>query len=470
LQVDAEAAFLLLMIVTATQAQNDDKSVLIIGGGIAGLAAAYKLGEAGFSVVVLEARNRIGGRIFTQLESPIDAAVELGAEFIHGLAPEIWGPLQEYGAEVTEVEGENWCVMDKKLSPCKFFAQVDAILEKMDDSQPDESFLTFLQRRFPNPNRDPELEEARQHAIGYVTGFNAADPGVIGTHWLVQGMRAEEKIEGQRAFRSKNGYEDLLSAFRKRIARQDVEVRTNTVVEQINWKRGRAEVTAHNGDDRVVLTVSQVLVTLPLALLKAASGQLGVLEFVPHLPNEKVESLEKFEMGQVVRVVLRFRHRFWETISPPNDQSKSLSNMSFLFTQDESFPTWWTTMPHKLPIITGWAPFRSAERLAALGRSSIVEESLRTLANVLGVNFKDIESWLEEAYLHDWQNDPFSRGAYSYGKEGADGSQQALGAPVENTLFFAGEATDTSGHNGTVHGAIASGYRAAEEMIYARST
>src|SRR6266705_3425339 len=124
------------MIVTATQAQNDDKSVLIIGGGIAGLDAA-----------------------------------------------------------------------------CKFFAQVDAILEKMDDSQPDESFLTFLQRRFPNPNRDPELEEARQHAIGYVTGFNAADPGVIGTHWLVQGMRAEEKIEGQRAFRSKNGYEDLLSAF-----------------------------------------------------------------------------------------------------------------------------------------------------------------------------------------------------------------------------------------------------------------
>ena len=127
-------------------------------------------------------------------------------------------------------------------------------------------------------------------------------------------------------------------------------------------------------------------------------------------------------------------------------------------------------MPRKLPIITGWAPFRSAERLAALGRSSIVEQGPRTLGNVLGLNLKGLESWLEEVYFHDWQNDPFSRGAYSYGKVGAEAAQQSLGAPVENTLFFAGEATDTSGHNGTVHGAIASGHRAAEEIIYARST
>ena len=79
----------------------------------------------------------------------------------------------------------------------------------------------------------------------------------------------------------------------------------------------------------------------------------------------------------------------------------------------------------------------------------------------------DLESCLEAASFHDWQSDPFSRGAYSYAKVGADGAQKALGAPVENTLFFAGEATDTSGHNGTVNGAIASGYRAAAEIIRA---
>ena len=72
---------------------------------------------------------------------------------------------------------------------------------------------------------------------------------------------------------------------------------------------------------------------------------------------------------------------------------------------------------------------------------------------------------LEDAYFHDWQSDPFSRGAYSYGGVGADDAQRTLGSPVDNILFFAGEATDTSGYNGTVHGAILSGHRAAEEIL-----
>jgi len=76
---------------------------------------------------------------------------------------------------------------------------------------------------------------------------------------------------------------------------------------------------------------------------------------------------------------------------------------------------------------------------------------------------------LEAEYFHDWHSDPFSRGAYSYGKVGADGAQEAIASPIENTLFFAGEATDTSGHNGTVHGAIASGVRAAREIMAVNS-
>lgn len=88
------------------------------------------------------------------------------------------------------------------------------------------------------------------------------------------------------------------------------------------------------------------------------------------------------------------------------------------------------------------------------------------LPRLLGV--ENLEDRLEAAYVHDWQSDPFSRGAYSYAKVGAGGAQARLAAPVENTLFFAGEATDTSGYNGTVHGAVASGYRAAEEIVRAR--
>ena len=447
----------------------DNNTVLIIGAGIAGLAAASKLGEAGFSVKILEARDRVGGRIFTQRD-PSGAPIELGAEFIHGRAREIWQPLRDRRMEIVEVDGQNWCVTAQGLSSCEFFPQVDAILNEMDDSSPDESFLAFLDRCFPNPNHDPELEESKRCAVAYVSGFNAADPGLVGVHWLVQGMRAEEKIEGHRAFRAAHGYDDLIGAFQDRIARWNVRVQTCTIAHQINWKPGTAEVTSHDPAGTTVESASRILVTLPLALLKARPGQIGVVEFNPPLPPEKMKSLEKIEMGKVIRVVLRFRHRFWESISPPSDPTNSLSEMSFLFSEDELFPTWWTTMPKKRPVITGWAPFHSAELLGGGDRSSVIERALHTLGRLLGRKLQELSSWLEDAYLHDWESDPFSRGAYSYGKVGSTGAQHALGAQVENTLFFAGEATDISGNNGTVHGAIASGYRTADEIIYARGT
>jgi monoamine oxidase len=442
-------------------ARNGD--AIVIGGGIAGLAAASQLGHAGVSVRILEARSRIGGRIFTQHDASFPIA--LGAEFIHGCPAEIWEPLQKAAIKVTEVEGQNWCVSNQGLSPCNFFSQIDSILDKMDDSLPDESFLDFLERCFPNPTHDPRKQEAKQRALGYVTGFNAADPSLVGVHWLVQGMRAEEGIQGDRAFRSRNGYEDLVELFRQQIAMHDVTVQTDAVVDNVSWRPGSAEVTIHNAEGSSVFAASRVLVTLPLAVLKAPIGQLGVIEFAPPLPREKAQSLDKLEMGKVIRVVLRFRHRFWDAISPSGDPSQTLSNMSFLLSQDDWFPTWWTTMPEKLPIITGWAPFRCAEQLSGKSHAFIMQRSLETLGRLLGVDSKKLESWLEAAYFHDWQSDPFSRGAYSYGRVGSDGAQQSLAAPIENTLFFAGEATDTSGHNGTVHGAIASGYRAAKEIL-----
>jgi monoamine oxidase len=95
----------------------------------------------------------------------------------------------------------------------------------------------------------------------------------------------------------------------------------------------------------------------------------------------------------------------------------------------------------------------------------VVEQALRSLASSLNTKPSRLESLLDDAYFHDWQNDPFSCGAYSYGAVESDGAQRDLASPLENTLFFAGEATDTTGHNGTVHGAIASGHRAASQIL-----
>src|SRR5580692_10168 len=192
--------------------------VIVIGAGAAGLAAASELGRAGLSVAILEARDRIGGRMFTLRDPVYQAPIELGAEFIHGLPPEIWQPLQGRNIRVTEVTGEPWCFHEGRLSTCEFFSPVDDILEQMDARSPDESFLSFLKRCCKESKGNPEQRRAEQRALAYVTGFNAADPDRVGVHWLVQGMRAEEKIEGDRAFRAPNGYADLVDIFRKELA------------------------------------------------------------------------------------------------------------------------------------------------------------------------------------------------------------------------------------------------------------
>lgn len=441
-----------------------DPDVIIIGAGMSGLAAARELGRAGLSVCMLEARNRIGGRVFTLHDPACNVPIELGAEFIHGRPREIWDPLEKANVKVAEVDGDNWCASDGRLSSCDFFEEVDSILAKMDDSVPDESFSEFLRHCFGLPKTERQ-RDVQRHATSYVSGFNAADPALVGVHWLVQGMRAEKKIQGDRAFRAKTGYTALLEIFREQVAAFGVDLRTQTVVQRVQWRARSAHVSAHTGQAVALLEAEKVLVTLPLSLLQAAPGQGGAIEFSPQLPEEKRQALQRLEMGKVIRVVLRFRERFWENIKPSPLAKQSLSGMAFLFSQSEWFPTWWTSMPENSPVMVGWAPFQCAERLSGQSEAFITERALQTLSDLLGRSVGHLQGILERAYVHDWQSDPFSLGAYSYGKVGADGAQQTIAAPLQNTLFFAGEATDTTGHNGTVHAAIASGYRAANEIL-----
>ena len=442
---------------------SSDPAVIVIGAGVAGLAAACQLGHAGMAVHILEACDRIGGRVFTHLDPGCDCPIELGAEFIHGKPPEIWELLRKSKTEITEVQGDSWCAEKDRLSPCGFWDEVDQILQKMDDSKPDESFAAFLDRCCRSPETQSK-QRAKQRAQSYVSGFNAADPALVGVHWLVKEMQAEEKIEGARAFRCHNGYKDLLDLFQQEIKNYNITVRTETVAQRLHWNAGSVKVEVRDQESVSTLEAPRVLITLPISLLKAPVGQPGVVQFTPELPTDKKAALDKLEMGKVIRVSLRFRERFWDSIKPAGAR-RSLSNMGFLFGQDDWFPTWWTANPAKSPVITGWAPFRCAERLSGKSHSFVVEHGLQTLSTLLRVSQSELQNILEEAHFHDWQADPFSRGAYSYGKVGANEAQQVLTEPIQDTLYFAGEATDTTGNNGTVHGAIASGYRAAKQIL-----
>ena len=439
---------------------SSNPDVIILGAGAAGMSAALELSRAGLNVIILEARNRLGGRMFTLRDPALNVPIELGAEFVHGRPPEIWDLLRQAKIGPTEVTGTDWCWLKGNLSPCDFFSEVDELLKKLDDRGPDESFLNFLQRCCP----DPEQEDARNWARRYITGFHAADPAAISVHSLVRGMRAEEKIDGDRTFRIPGGYHWVVEYFGQQLSKASVPIHFNTVVESVSWKRGSAKVQAHDGKGASSFEAPRVLITLPLGVLQAGTHETGAVKFSPELRADKQAALKTLAMGKVIRVTLSFRERFWDNLRPPHSD-QALSEMRFLFSLQDPFPTWWTSMPEKWPVITGWAPFQCAERLSGKPETFVCEQALQSLAAGLNLDKQKLNNLCQATYFHDWEADPFSRGAYSYVKVGGDHAQNDLAVPVDQTLFFAGEATDITGNNGTVHGAIASGRRAAGEIL-----
>ena len=225
------------------------------------------------------------------------------------------------------------------------------------------------------------------------------------------------------------------------------------------------EITAQDASGEVQVRARKAIVTLPLAVLQANAGETGAVVFVPELKSKR-DALDLLEMGPVIRVVLRFRERFWDRIEVDTDRGKSsLSEMSFLHADDPVFPTWWTTMPRKAPILTAWSAGPHCSGLIFQDQQTIVSRALDTLSRLMHMNRAELEQLLAAHYLHNWQADPFARGAYSWAKVGGVNAAAELARPLEYTLFFAGEATDSNGHNGTVNGALESGYRAAEEVL-----
>ncbi len=180
------------------------------------------------------------------------------------------------------------------------------------------------------------------------------------------------------------------------------------------------------------------------------------------------DAIAALGFGTVVKVVLKFSEPFWEGRAVPSmTRGKDLSGMAFLHSRSESFPTWWTWLPLRATTLTGWAGGPAADALAGRPEQEIRAEAVASLARYFGMKPADLDRRIERWWVADWRSDPHARGAYSYVPAGASGAVAKLAAPVDDTLFFAGEATEPAGSSGTVAGAIASGRRGAREIIAA---
>jgi monoamine oxidase len=415
--------------------------VLIVGAGIAGLAAANELASSGLNVTILEARDRVGGRIFTLHSGDIEVPLELGAEFVHGRPPDLLNLLHDADAPLQSVEGTDACFTHGALSRCPKDDAAFDLLEQLAGclrSEGDMSFADFLERR------QPSAEDA-ERARSFVEGFNAADARRIGIAALARQQKAEDEIDGEEAARSIHGYDLLPLHLARRAEQAGARILLSSPVASVQWNTGSVAIRTGSGE---TFTASKAILTLPLGVLRARSVAIH-----PE-PSRILAAADRMEPGSVRRLVMVFRAPFWKEKMP---------GMRFLFAHGTAATAYWAHQPGDAPVLVAWAGGPMAD--AAGDAHQFLSQSLRSLERIFLLPAHSLDVELRNWYLHDWQSDPWTLGAYSYAPVGAVDCSDEMAKPVGNTLFFAGEHTDTSGHWGTVHGALRSGLRAARQVL-----
>jgi monoamine oxidase len=234
------------------------------------------------------------------------------------------------------------------------------------------------------------------------------------------------------------------------------------VVQRIDWRDGAVAVTFHEAGDAAAvetLTARAAVITVPLPLLQARE-----LCIEPE-PAAVRRALDDMRMGSVVRVSLLCREPFWEDdVIPAAAAGASLDRLSFLHTPRGAFDIWWTSHPLRAPVLVGWSGGPPARALARTGNVEVA--AITALAGALGLTRRRLERMVEAVFTHDWDDDAYSRGAYSYVRAGGHRAPSRLARPVKRTLFFAGEATARN-DSGTVEGALVSADRAVQQVLRA---
>lgn len=434
--------------------------VLVLGAGAAGIGCGERLRELGVPFTILEARDRVGGRAVTDTALVPGFPLELGAQMIHGrhVLTHRWA--RELGLTV-----RRWPVSQRALLSvggrlCRFpwlalpgypnfgtraFVQAAwALPRKLQEApEPDLSLSAFLDREAKSPGARRWVELLYAHVY-------AAAPEEVGVRGPAEEQQAATEAFGYRNFRLNEGYSTLFyrrsQPFRERIR---LGVRVHAVHYDSNGVRVEAESVGSG--ERRTLSGRAAVVTLPIGVLKS-----GDIQFDPSLPANKREAIRRIGSGMGYALQLRMaghelRDRWGDfsmvwaggasTFHRPGVGQRGLPEVLTAFTVG--------------PEAARRATLSSPDRLAAT-----LEELSAALPRSTSVGEVGSTS------CHLWPVDPYARGAYSFLPPGVRlRDRHTLAEPVGESLFFAGEATHGNGESATVHGAIETGRRAAEEVF-----
>ncbi|MEW6056796.1 MAG: NAD(P)/FAD-dependent oxidoreductase [Bdellovibrionota bacterium] len=425
--------------------------VIVVGAGVSGLVASREFVRAGLNVCLLEARDRVGGRVFTVTEPDLISPLELGAEFIHAQPKVLRNLIEESNLKTYPIEDHHeWRSGHHQQRVIDFWEKVGSVINTLGkSSQEERSFQDFLDQSYFD-------SFTKQIVTSYVKGFHAADPGKISEKALALAEKSEDSASAHRIARLFEGYGSLVHFLLESIPNWKNVLHLNTAVREVSWKAGQVKVLAHNDIENLGFEAERIVLTLPVGVWKTEPKTQGAICFQPDL-IEKNEALQRLHPGAVVKVVFRFQEDFWNhTRETP---------LSFFHDPNLPIPTWWSTLPVQSAVLTGWSGGPYADQLSSLNESKIIDAGLRSLASALDVDIGEIRRKLESLHFHNWQKDPFSKGSYTYLGLGGIKAQRILATPIENTLFFAGEALNTDGPTGTVDAAVTTGLRAAKQLL-----
>jgi monoamine oxidase len=419
--------------------------VLVIGAGAAGIAAARTLHDAGVAVTVLEARQRLGGRVLTD-HGLAPHPVELGAEFIHGQRALTWRYVHQFGLTALPDANHGFCFLHGHLyhdqqAPLPGCEELLTLLkararEHLSAHGPDISVAQFLagQKGYP-------LQPSGAAAARLLSNLIASEKGADADTMSLSGLLEHDfSGYGDNNFRLGEGYAALL----ERLA-VGLDIRPRHPVRRVAWGPDGARVSCPGRS----FAARHVVVTLPLGAL-----QQGDVVFSPSLPEAKQRAVAGLGSAPVCKMVLRFRQPFWSDY------------LAVLTTTGET-QVWWPSgwgRPDPGPVLTALIGGEAARRFASLGDRAL-PEALRQLEAMFGRDLRDL---CVGGRIVRWHRQRYSRMGYSYLPVGCPAAlRDWLAEPLPPTLFFAGEATNRQ-QPSTVHGALESGVRAAQQVLGAR--